>query len=314
MTKDTRFLFPLFLAAAISLACSSIACGQDAVRILASGDGYSLTSEHVQTGVDVIQFIIGQAIKPSEVRELEARFVIEFKQAPEAYIQKVNTMSQWIRPLYQLTNPMEVGLARQQLFVAFHNATFTMPETQKPLLIQVINRYIKVLAFDPVSKLVLTDRDIEAMLKYTGFVNDLGGRPFVPTPAQRQAFTNELLQRFVTMPLEQKQLLCSASVIWNILEASWNQLSAAQREQVQAQFRVQQQEPSYAVPDSAYRPSPEPKSLAELEVEMQTRSMFNNMFNSIMTESIRQWDEDMMNTIRNMGDRDTYLEIVRNNQ
>jgi len=111
----------------------------------------------VQTGVGIIQFIIDQKIKDQEVEELTKTLIGEFQAQPRALIQHVQGLKQSLITLRSLQDPIQIGSIRQMLIAEFYKATAQIPENEKPLMIQIINRYVSVLAFDAANNLVLTD-------------------------------------------------------------------------------------------------------------------------------------------------------------
>ncbi|RMH75161.1 MAG: hypothetical protein D6681_22490, partial [Calditrichaeota bacterium] len=214
-----------------------------ASEVLLTTGGYQLTRADVQTGVEIVEFIIGQHIQPSEVEELTQAAIQEFPQAPAQFLQQVNSLRQSLQTLHSLTDPVKIGLARQELITAFHKGTRQIPEEQKPMIIRIINRYVKVLAFDPANNLTLTNRDVEGFLNYYRFVSELNGQPFAITPEVQQQAEQAVAQAFPTLPLEQKQVLSSASLIWQVIETNWQRFTPQQQAQFRASFTQQVPQP-----------------------------------------------------------------------
>jgi len=277
-------------------------------RTLASKNGSTLTNAHIETGVGLIQFIIGQKISPAEVKELEAQSIIEFNQNPAYFIQEINSLAQSLQTLRSFTEPVRIGLARQQLFAALYQATYQMQETDKPLMIQVMNRYIKVLAHDPANGLVLTDKDAEGMTKYLAFNSELMGQSIALSPQLVESVAVELAGNFFSMPLEQKQLLCSASLIWQLLEANWNQLSPAQKEQYKSSFQAQI---AQNFNPSSYNYSPPPatsggSSTADAMRDYRARQHMMQMMNEMNMNT----NALSLNIIENIGGTGNYWSVV----
>lgn len=277
-------------------------------RELSSKNGHTLTDAHVNTGVGLIQFIIGQKITTAEVKELEAQSIVEFNQNPPSFIQQINSLAQSLQTLRSFTEPMRIGLARQELFNALYQATYQMLETDKPLMIQVMNRYIKVLAHDPANGLVLTDKDAEGMTKYLAFNSELMGQPIALSPQLIESVAAELAGNFFSMPLEQKQLLCSASLLWQLLEVNWNQLSPAQKEQYKSSFQAQIAQnfnPSsytYSSPPAASGTSSTADAMRDYRARQHMMQMMNRM--NMNTNALS------LNIIENIGGTGNYWSVV----
>lgn len=208
-------------------------------EILAQKAGYTLNNSHFNAGIGILQFIIGQTVKPSELRELKQKLIEEFQQAPAEVIRQLNSLGNSLQTIRSATDPVRIGLARQELFAALYKATMNFKEEDKPLMIQVMNRYIKVLAYDPNNNLLLTDKDAGGMLNYLAFNSELMGQKIQFNGALRRSTINDLVSRFASMPLEQKRLLCSASLIWELVEYNWNRLTSAQKLQYKNAYSTQ---------------------------------------------------------------------------
>ena len=278
-------------------------------KTLAEKDGLALTSHHIDTGVGLIQFIIGQAVKPSEVKELESQSIVEFNQNPSYFINEMNSLEQSLTTIRSFTDPVRIGLTRQELFSALYQATHTMRERDKPLLIQVLNRYIKVLAYDQANNLVLTDRDADGMLNYLAFNSELAGQTVTVTDSLRQSYASDLIRNFSSMPLETKQLLCSASLIWQLLDANWNMLTPAQKQQYKQAYMAQIAQTSQNSPVYDYQyESPQPRGRSSSD-SMRDWNARQNMY-SMMNQMNMDSHALSLNIIENIGGTGNYWSVV----
>ncbi len=206
-------------------------------RIIATKGNYKLTHGHLRAGIDLTQFIIGQKIKVSEVRELKQKLVEEFNAMPGQTVGQLDSIGLSMDKVRSATDPVKIGQVRQQIFAAFHKLTRNMSENQKPLMIQVINRYIKVLAYDEANNLILTNKDVDGYINYVAFNSELAGKKIAVNYAVRNSVTQNLVNGFASMPLGQKQMLSSASLIWELLEYNWSKLTNAQKVQYVNAYR-----------------------------------------------------------------------------
>lgn len=276
-------------------------------RILARKSGQTLTSSHIDTGIDLIQFIIGQSILPEEAKELEDQSIAEFKIDPDYFLKEIGSLARSLDTIRAMTDPVRIGLTRQQLFAALYQATHQVCEADKPLMIQVMNRYINVLAHDPANNLVLTDKDAIGMMKYLAFNSELLGQPVVLTEALQQSMRSEIIKNFYIQPLEQKQLLCSASLIWQLLEVNWNRITPAQKEQYKAAFQAQfsplfQSEINSQSSPAAGQNRSTSDKMREYQARQHMMSMMNDM--NMNTHALS------LNIIENIGGTGNYWSVV----
>jgi len=281
----------------------------NANEILAQADGLTLTTAHVDVGVALAQFIVGQPLKSSEIKALQRQSAVEFQQQPGYFLQEIQQIDQSMQQLRTLTDPWQIGLARQVLFSSLYLATAAMPEAQKPLLIQMINRYIKVLATDPANQLVLTTQDADAVAHYIAFMSRLNGQMMALTPSLKNNYRHELAANFSTLPLEQKQFLASASLIWKLIEHNWRQLSASQRSELQQQLLSQQ----VVASAPAAAPAPETSSNTSAQILQKQQDMWHqqqmwDMMNNMSLQS----HATTLNIIENIGGTGNYWEVTDN--
>ncbi|MEW6365783.1 MAG: hypothetical protein AB1714_14230 [Acidobacteriota bacterium] len=275
--------------------------------VLARAGAYALSRGQVSAGIGLLQFIIGQPVTPAEAKELEDRCILEFNQQPERHTQELESLNRSLQQLYTLTDPLRIGLARQQLFAALYLASRELPESEKPLMIQVMNRHIRVLAYDAATQSVLTDRDVTGMVRYLAFLSGLSGQPVQLTDSLRQSVESDLMGRFPQMTVEQKQLVCSASLLWQLMEGNWSRLTPSQQQQFRAQYAAQVGPP--AQPQQYSAPSRAGASKGTMYDQMREAQARQNMFR-IMNNINRQTHATSLNIIENIGGTGNYWKVV----
>ena len=280
-----------------------------AAAFLAQAGGLTLTTAHVDVGVALAQFIIGQSLKPTEIEALQQQSVLEFQQQPQAFLQEINDIDQSLQQLRTLTDPLQIGLARQTLFATLYLATEAMPETQKPLLIQLINRYVDVLATDAANQLVLTAQDADGVVNYFAFVYKLAGQPVTVTDQQKAQYRAELAQNFAQLPLEQKQFLASASLIWELLEYNWQQLNASQRAELRQQLLASV--PAQSAPVAPATTTPGTATAADV-LQKQQEIWHQQQMWDMMNNMSLQNHATTLNIIENIGGTGNYWEVTTN--
>ncbi len=286
--------------------------------VLAQKDGHTLTDTQFHYGLGILQFIIGQSVTPTEVNQLKAKLLEEFNQQPAAVLNQLNGLGQSLQKVRAVSDPATIGVTRQALYTALYQATAAMREDQKPLLIQVMNRYIKALAMDAANGLILTNKDVDGMINYLAFNSQLAGQKVNLTRSLRDSVTAELVKNFPAMALQQKQLLCSASLLWQVLETNWSRLSAAQKQQYKNAYLAQMQQTAAAQSPASYNTGQQynntgsgsqtgsKKSLIDQQAEFQARQNMFTMMNNMNLQS----HATSLNIIENMGGTGNYWEVV----
>ena len=294
----------------------SVAKGKE----LARKDGQVLTTGAIDVGVGIIQFVVDRRIKKREIKKLTRASIKEFNAAPVKFNQQVASLAQSLARLRSLQNALHIGAARQLLLAAFHKATHKMKKKQKPLMIRVINKYVKVLAYDETNNLVLTKQDVAAALKYMQLSYELAGQKFKITSKLKKAFKKSTLAAFPTMSLEQKKFFCSANVAYKLIVANWDRLKGARRDQLKAAYAQRQQQAAQARAASGgggygikYPPGWSTMSKKQkrklLRKKMRNNTARQNMFR-MMQNSATQHHATMLNTIENFGGSGNYWKVV----
>jgi len=288
-----------------------------AAAILAQKGNYTLTNNHFLAGLGILQFVIGQTVKPIELQELKTKLVEEFQLAPTEVLRQLESLGNSLAAIHKASDPVRIGLARQEIFSALYLATLPLKEMEKPLMVQIMNRYIKVLAYDAVNKLVLTDKDALGMINYLAFNSQLLGQEMQVTPSVQQSVISDLVNRFPTMSVEQKRLLCSASLIWQLIETNWNRMTMQQRQQYKNAFVSHMGKQASSYPSSptgtgypasstTTKSSNSSKSALEQMREYNARQSMLRMMNRMNMNSHAL----SLNIIENIGGTGNYWKVI----
>ncbi len=283
-------------------------------RVIATKGNYKLTHGHLRAGIDLTQLIIGKKIKVSEIRELKQKLVEEFNKMPKQTVGQLNSIGLSMDKVHSATDPVKIGQVRQQIFAAFYKLTRNMSENQKPLMIQVINRYIKVLAYDEANNLILTNKDVDGYINYIAFNSELAGKKININHAVRNAITQQLINGFASMSLEQKQMLSSASLIWELLQYNWSRMTNSQKVQyanayrgkIAKNFTYNQQSSRNNNRTSPKNYGSKKKSLSQMRRDFNARqNMFRMMNNMNMNSHALS-----LNIIENIGGTGNYWKVT----
>ncbi len=282
-------------------------------RVIAEKGNLKLTHGHLRTGIDLTQFIIGHKIKDNEVKALKQKLVQEFNTAPAETLSQLNGIRRSMNKVYSSTDPYRIGLVRQELFGAFYKVTKNINESQKPLMIRIINKYVRVLAYDEKNNLILTNRDVDGYINYLIFNSELSGQKIDANYAVKRDVSAQLVKKFFSMPIGQKQMLASASLIWQLFDTNWRRMSRSQKNQyvtayrnkISNNFSRNSQEAGFGQqwkpPQGAYK-----KSVAQMKSEFNAKQNMFRMMQNMNTNSHAL----SLNIIENTGGTGNYWNVV----
>ena len=205
--------------------------------VLAEVGSNKLLEDHVDIGLLVMRFVTGQKLQAVERDNFTRASIHEFGKAPVKFLQQVEALRTSLKNVARLENPLDVGNSRQQLLSGFYTATRHLPERDQPLMVAIVNRYVKMLAYDEEESLMLTDQDVNALLNYMEFVDQLSSNVVKPlTTEKRRDFAESLVHNFVHLDPQQKRFLCAASVAWSVVDFNWRNFSKLQRQKMQQSY------------------------------------------------------------------------------
>ncbi len=203
---------------------------------LANKDGQILKEKEVRIYTTLLEFLIEANLQPYQVKQLQQAVVADFQASPAALLQDANQVGNALKVIYAQTDFVQIGAARQELFANLHGYAQQNPTLKQSPFFQILYQHLQVLAYDSANKLVLTDKDVAAYISYVEFTNNLAGVNQSISSQEKQTFQQQLVSGFAQLPLEQKQVFCSARLLWQVVEANWNQMSAAQQQQIKSQM------------------------------------------------------------------------------
>jgi hypothetical protein len=290
--------------------------------VLANAKGMELKKSHVQVGVALVEFIIGKHIKASEVKELETSSIPEFKSNPQEFMKQINSIAESMKKLYTLSDATQLGTARQELFGALYLAAVHIPTDKQPKLLQIMNRYVKVLTYDAANQLVLTEADVQGMMNYVELQSELLGYTQKISTAEKTAYKQQILVLFSQMSVQQRQYLCSGSLIWDVVKTNWDKMTYQQKQQLKAQYQQQTNQNMPNINMDAFNQSAAKwKKYYEEKYPITEgsggsgKSSNNTCWEcfKIMSNSMTEHHVTMMNMIEGMGGSDNYWKVSYDN-
>ncbi len=201
--------------------------------VLAEKDGVTLRRAHAQVIIEVLQFVVGGAITEAEGQEIARGMVADFEANPAKTVSDAEALAQTWTQVRQVTNPIQIAMLRQAFIAAFHQGAQSLGGQNLPPFIQVMYRHIRVVGYDPANQLVLTDRDVDALIAYATFMYQLqGGAVPAWSPEQREQVIAAIGQAFPSFTVDQKRFYCSMTVYWNYVVYAWAQAAAQERQRM----------------------------------------------------------------------------------
>ncbi|RLD60260.1 MAG: hypothetical protein DRJ05_05010 [Bacteroidetes bacterium] len=206
--------------------------------VLATSNAYNYTEGHFNKALRFLEFILGTQISESEKQQGLKESIAEFNMAPLQSIQQVEQVDLQMQQLYQLTDPVQIALARSMMLYQLFAASSNMQEI--PFMIQLMNKYTPMLAYDSDNMLVFTEPDFQGYLKMAQLNAQATGQNLQYSEEEVQQLRAYLSEQFNFISLEQKQSMCTMAVMAEYSTASYNQMPAEQQTAWQNQMLNQQ--------------------------------------------------------------------------
>lgn len=137
-------------------------------RVLAQQGAYRLTEADLVSSVELLNFLIQGQLTQQEMAYLAQSSAQEFQQNPAQFLNTTHQLNSMIGQLKASNNPVQVAQVR--LNVLGEAAAFVQnrPQQSWPASYQLLFKRAPVVAYDPSSKMVLTQQDLAATLQYMG--------------------------------------------------------------------------------------------------------------------------------------------------
>ena len=299
--KMRKFFKMIYIIGFMVLISNINAAAQRGDQVLASAGGNTLKESHVQVYVKMLEFIIGGKIKPAEVAEIRAESVREFKKDQASFFENVNQTDTLMNQVYQLTEPIQIAEGRMLFIGEFHKIAQTTSPNELSSVIKIANRYVKVLHYDPATSLLLTNKDIEAVLNYIDFTRKLHGMAAL-TAAEKTNFRTAVPDFYAELSNEHKAVFPVMPILWEIIDKEWKRMTPKQRDEAVAQMGIQKaQKPT--PPAVAEPPAPRNRKLTQAQ-QLNRRMMYRTMSNMML-----QNHATTMNAISNIGGSSDYWSV-----
>lgn len=202
----------------------------------APGSADGVTEADVMAAVRLVEFVTGEALASREVDGIRREVHADFASDPAASAEAIAMFRSVLQAAAQATDPVAVGMARQQLLVGLLDMRRQTPG-DSPFFDAITDR-VRLVAFDPATQTGATDRDVEAALAYLGWLAEVSGGQ-TPSRQARREYETYVAQHFASLPQADKEFLSAAAVIWPLVQVQWAALSMQQQTMAQQQMVAQ---------------------------------------------------------------------------
>ena len=211
--------------------------------VLASAQGLQWRERDVQIYIEFLQFMIGQALTPTEGNAVRQDILKHFSQRPQDFINEVKGIETMMQQVYSLKDMQAVAMVREEMSTTFNAMLQQQPKMNDYVFVQTLKKYVQILSKDNNSNLSLSNQDVDAYVNYLQFQAMLMGQNYQLSAQERMTLQMQLVNNFNNYSAEQKQTLAFAGFIWNNLAMQWSNMSTTEQQQyiaqVQAQMNVQ---------------------------------------------------------------------------
>jgi len=276
-------------------------------NILFTANGYNYTEEHFNRELRFVEFIVGTPISDAEKQLGLQATEQNFSQNPSGVIQDLNNIDTQMQQMYRITDIAQIGRMRSALIYQIFSGTQHLQE--KPFIVQLMMKYVPLLAFDAQNMLAFTAGDCQAYIQLMQLNAQMAGQNAQLTSQQINEIQQSLVQQFPTLTLEQKTSLCGMQVLYQYLSKAYAQMTPEQKQQMQSQM-MQQQMPQQQVANDMQWPQGV-QTTAEKQAALQQMRQNMNANNAAMGmyyDSMMGNHATMLNTIENFGDTGVYWE------
>ena len=329
--------FPLVMALAVvfSLQASTaqLPILPPSGEVLFTANGQQYTQEHFNKEVRFVEFIIGAPMSEVEKQMGLKETAQSFSLDPGGVIQASLEVDAQMQQILQLTDVAQIGSMRSALIYQIYSGTQHLQE--KPFIVQLMMKYVPLLAFDAPNTLAFTAGDCQGYIQLMQLNAQMAGQNTQLSAQQIDQIQQMLMQQFPMMSLEQKTSLCGMQVLYRYLSNVYAQMTPGQKQQMQNQMiqqqmaqqqMMQQQQQQMSGADAAFAqgyqqahqqatmepqwpagvdtPAEKQAYLQQMRGNMNANAATMGMYNDMMMGT----HATMLNTIENFGDTGAYWE------
>ncbi|MEM1122693.1 MAG: hypothetical protein AAGJ18_19775 [Bacteroidota bacterium] len=296
-----------------------------ATTVVAQSGYYQLTQGDLNASIEYMEFILAEAITPEDQQVAQANLIQQFQANPMGIATEIQQVRQVLPYIASLTDITQIAAYRNSVITTLHLQFMNNPN--RPILLQLLDKYNPILIYDMLSNICLTNRDIEGLLAFTELsYNIVGQTPPSSNPAGKQQLIQQLENQIYSMNPTDKQGLVVLADYVPFLRQAFLQLSPEQKAQIKQEYlktmianqntnqSTQQcqgcSERMKALYAKQANGTLTQYDLAEMQRELNAQQNMYTMMNNMSLES----HATMLNVINNIGGgSDVTYEVKYNN-
>lgn len=205
--------------------------------VLTSANGKNLTQAMVNDAIAFGEFLAGEKFTPSEKSWLKDLAIKAFRKVPASEIQEYNVVAKVLSQIKQLNNPVMRVRARENAFTYIYLRDLAKQTLNEPSLMTIVYKHSPAIAADPVTKLVVTKRDLESYFEWYNFTYQLIGRPLLTNQAKAEVTLSLQQKGLRDIPLANRMMLAAAESHWLNLQQVWSRSSQKSKQKKVAQLK-----------------------------------------------------------------------------
>jgi len=203
-------------------------------RVLATSQGYELTTQDLQPVVQLLSFLIQGELTPQEIRSLQQEAVIEFRSGPVELMQSFAEIRAAVQTVVSKNDPLILGDFRQQLIGEFYKTSQSDPQ-QASAFLRILNQRAPVVAYDAHTGVALTQQDLVACLGYLRQLSVEDGDQVSDQDVMDAA--KQVITGFSKIDPETQKMLASGTILVSLYDSNIQKLSSQQKTQLTSHYR-----------------------------------------------------------------------------
>jgi len=294
-----------------------------ATTIIAQSGYYQLTEGDLNASMEFMEFILTTTVTLEDRQAAQANLVQQFQINPMGIAMEVQNVRQALPFIASLTDITQIANYRNSVITNLYLQFFNNPN--RPILLQLMDKYNPILMYDALYNICLTDRDIHGLLTFTQFGYELMGQsPPAINPTDKQQLVQQLEVQIYSMSKTDKQNLLLLADYVPLMKQAFQQMTPTQQEPIRQQYlqalmvnqNTNQSEQNCqgcsakmkALYAKQARGEMTQYDLAEMQREIDSQQNMFTMMNNMSLEN----HATMLNVINNLGGGNTTYEVKYN--
>lgn len=294
-----------------------------ATTVVAQSGYYQLSQGDLNAAMAYMEFIVASEVAAEDCQAAQTNLVQQFQLNPAGIAMEIQNVRQALPYIASLTDITQIATYRNSIITNLHLQFLNSPN--RPILLQLLDKYNPILIYDVLADICLTDRDINGLLAFTQLGYELIGQtPPSADLTAKQQLVQQLEGQIYSMTTNDKQSLLVLADYVPLMQQALQQMTPTQKEQIKQEYlqaMVANQNTSQSS-QNCQGCSDKMKALyakqangtltqydlAEMQREMNAQQNMFTMMNNMNLES----HATMLNVINNLGNGDTTYEVKYN--